>query len=98
MVASSVAELSSNKQDLTMDPRGQRLLPNWIDHLAKNTPDKIWASMPWSSNLEDGFRDLQYRHLAGAIDKVAWWIESKIGRSSNFETVAFIGYEKLLAW
>ena len=73
------------------DHRGGRLLPTWIDKVAHEAPDKVWASMPRSANLKDGFRDLQYRHLVAAVDSAAWWIESSIGRSSHFETVAYMG-------
>ena len=70
---------------------GKRLLPTWIDQVGRTTPEKPWALMPHSSHLEDGFREHQYRHLVAAIDSLAWWIESTIGRSTTFETVAYMG-------
>ena len=68
-----------------------KLLPTLIDEVGCEEPDKIWASVPQSSNLKDSFRDLTYRQLVAAIDSTAWWIESSIGRSSTFETVAYLG-------
>ena len=70
---------------------GKRLLPTWIDEVGRKTPEKPWALMPRSSDLKDGFREYHYRHLVAAIDTLAWWIESIIGRSTTFETVAYMG-------
>lgn len=81
-----------------IDQRGGRLLPTWIDKVGQDAPDKVWASVPRSANLKDGFRDLRYRHLVAAIDAAAWWIESVIGRSTNFETVAYLGYIAVMTY
>lgn len=70
---------------------GKRLLPTWIDKLGRETPEKVWAMMPRSTDLKDGFREYHYRNLVAAIDTLAWWIESTIGRSTTFETVAYMG-------
>ena len=70
---------------------GKRLLPTWIDEVGRRTPEKSWALIPQSSDLKDGFREYHYRHLVAAIDELAWWIESIIGRSTSFETVAYMG-------
>ena len=77
----------------TLDPmvQGNRLLPTWIDKVGRESPEKSWALMPRSMHLEDGFREYQYRHLIAAIDSVAWWIESIIGRGADFDTVAYMG-------
>ena len=74
-----------------IDIRGKRLLPTWIDKVCREEPDRVWASMPRTTNPADGFRDLKYCHLVAAIDATAWWIESVVGRSSQFETVAYMG-------
>ena len=84
--------MDTTESSLKPIPYGKRLLPTWIDKVGRERPDTTWASMPISSDLKDGFRDFQYRHLVAAIDAAAWWIESIIGKSSNFETVAYMGY------
>lgn len=88
-----MVEIAIATSECSPDPmlRGKRLLPTWIDSVGRETPDKVWASIPRSMDLKDGFRDLQYRHLVAAIDTIAWWIESIIGRSTDFETVAYMG-------
>lgn len=71
---------------------GKRLLPHVIDHLGQFYPDKIAGSMPNNnSTLDDGFRQLNYKDLAHAINYTAWWIEGNYGRSDKYDTLTFIG-------
>ena len=84
--------LATSERTSSIVSHGERLLPCWIDRVGRETPEKVWLSIPRSADLQDGFRDFQYRHLVAAIDTVAWWIESIIGRSTDFETVAYLGY------
>ena len=70
---------------------GKRLLLTWIDKVGRETPEKVWAMMPRSADLKDGFRKYHYSHLVAAIDTPTWWIESSISRSTTFETVAYMG-------
>ena len=53
------------------DPCGKRLLPTLIDSVAASEPDRTWASVPISQNLEDGFLDISYGQLADAVDMLA---------------------------
>ena len=82
---------SQSREPFPDDIRGRRLLPSWIDEVARKEPERVWASMPRASDPKDGFRDVEYSRLASAVDKIAWWVESIIGRSSDFETVAYMG-------
>ena len=70
---------------------GKRLIPHIIDGLALTNPRKVFASYPRSSNLQEGFRDVNYLQLANAINACAWWIESQVGKSHVLETLAYIG-------
>ena len=70
---------------------GRRLVPHIIDEYANVNPRKVFASYPRSSNLQDGFRDVNYLQLANAINACAWWIEAQVGKGHNFETLAYIG-------
>lgn len=71
---------------------GRRLQPAVIDARARDQPDKPWASLPLDDyDLSKGFEDISYATLASAIDKMAWFIERNIGKSSTFETVAYLG-------
>ena len=70
---------------------GHRLIPQLIDERAVLKPQGSVWSLPKSSNLADGFRDISYGQVARAINKVAWWIDEQIGKSTTFEKLAYIG-------
>lgn len=71
--------------------QGRRLLPCLIDKVAREEPSKSVVSIPLTTDPSDGFRDITYGQLSAAIDSLAWWIESTIGKGSAFETVAYFG-------
>ena len=71
---------------------GRRLLPVVIDEYARNEPDRAWASIPLDDwDLTQGYEDVSYDAFANAINKLAWFIERHVGRSSTFETIAYLG-------
>ncbi|ROW00362.1 hypothetical protein VMCG_07241 [Cytospora schulzeri] len=71
---------------------GKRLLPTIIDQLAREDPDRPWASIPRDDyDLSQGFADISYAVLANAINKLAWLVEKSVGRSDSFETIAYLG-------
>lgn len=72
-------------------PIGGRLLPHIVDAQAQFNPLRVWASYARSSDLSKGFRDINFKELAQAVNNVAWYIDSEVGRSACFQTVAFIG-------
>lgn len=70
---------------------GRRLIPSTIDDIAGLNPSKVFGSLPISNTiLEAGFKDLTFSQIANAINGVAWWLEKEIGRSDNFETLAYL--------
>lgn len=71
---------------------GRRLLPTVIDQRARNEPDSAWCSLPVDDyDLSKGFEDISIGRFANAINRLAWFIESAVGKSSTFETVAYLG-------
>ena len=72
---------------------GKRLLPAVIDHCAEKNPNRIYASIPYTDDPADGYRDITYRQFAAAIDKAAWWLQSVIGKGNGgiFDTFAYTG-------
>jgi hypothetical protein len=42
-------------------PYGRRLVPIIIDEIARDDPERVCFSYPRSSNLKDGFQDLNFR-------------------------------------
>ncbi|KAI4263576.1 MAG: hypothetical protein L6R42_001290, partial [Xanthoria sp. 1 TBL-2021] len=70
---------------------GQRLLPTLVDDLARDSPDKLFALIPKSKDLGNGFHEMTYSMLAQSVNTVALWLERTIDRGQRFETIAYIG-------
>lgn len=70
---------------------GRRLLHVTIDNIAIKTPERIWGSIPMSATLSDGYRDVSYGTFANAINRLSWFLETELGKSTSFEAVAYIG-------
>ncbi|KAI3391610.1 hypothetical protein diail_7040 [Diaporthe ilicicola] len=71
---------------------GRRLLPAVIDQRARDEPSRPWCSLPRDDyDLSKGFEDISFSRFANAINKLAWFIEKAIGKSTSFETVAYLG-------
>jgi hypothetical protein len=77
--------------DNSANTPGRRLLPSAIDRLSDTDPRRIWASIPCSSNLADGFRDVSYKAFSNAINRAAWFLESTFGNANGFPTICYIG-------
>lgn len=70
----------------------KKLLPVAIDEIASREPHRPWASLPVDDwDLAQGFEDVSFAALANGINKVAHVIEAAFGRSSTFETFAYLG-------
>ena len=64
---------------------GKRLLPVLIDETAKASPDAPYISI--FEGLE--FEDINFGLLGKAINRCAWWLEEKLGRSfPEFQTIS----------
>ncbi|KAI0532164.1 hypothetical protein GGR58DRAFT_491137 [Xylaria digitata] len=74
---------------------GKRLMPVVLDELAKTDPSRLYAAIPKSTDVKDGFRDITAADVARCVNFMALWIEQKLGRSSSFETISFIGIPDL---
>lgn len=84
--------MTAHHHDQVPPDCGRRLQPAVIDARASQDPDKPWASLPLDDyDLSKGFEDISYAMFASAIDKMAWFIERELGKSSTFETIAFLG-------
>ena len=70
----------------------ERLLPQKIDLIASETPQKIhtlWPVNPFS--YEAGFRTITYADLANAVNGLSWWIDKQLGPSTVGEVLAYMG-------
>lgn len=70
---------------------GQRLLPPLIDERARELPNRIMFSFAKTDDPSDGFLDVTAQQFANAINRAAWWIQSHLGKGSNYPTVGYLG-------
>ncbi|KAJ5183863.1 NRPS-like enzyme [Penicillium capsulatum] len=69
----------------------RELLPNLIDHYARVKPDQLYAEYPRSPlGYDQGYRRINYRDFANAINGVSAWLTDAIGPGKD-ETLAYIG-------
>jgi hypothetical protein len=75
-----------------MDTRyGSRLMPVVVDQIANSQPDLLYASVPLTASIGDGFKGVTFLDIASATNSVAAWIDRTYGRSANFDTIAYMG-------
>ena len=67
------------------------LLPSFVDRVAVEDPDRIFCISPKGSRYSDGCRTIKMPDFARAINRAARWLEKTLGRSSDFETLAYMG-------
>ena len=70
---------------------GHRLIPTLVDEYAQNDPDYVFALIPRTANLTDGLKEVTISTFARAVDEVASRIDTRLGKSTDFDTIAYIG-------
>lgn len=75
---------------------GRRLVVTIVDDMARDEPDRVVYSLPLTRNVADGFRDITAFELANAVNRTAWWLESKLGKGLSFPTIGYMGPRKKL--
>lgn len=76
-------------------PYGDRLLANVLDELSHSKPNHVMYRVARSSDISEGFYDLTSFMVANAVNRIAALIETSLGRSSTFETLAYIGPSRI---
>lgn len=75
----------------------QQIWQNWlqdyqVDFTARKTPQALYAEFPISATSYDaGYRKINYKTFANAINGIAWYLHETLGPGSDFETLAYIG-------
>ncbi|KAL7655407.1 hypothetical protein ACMYSQ_007361 [Aspergillus niger] len=55
--------------------RGKHCFPLAIDYFAHQEPERIFACIPISSDVADGFRNVTEQDMAAAVNRMARWTE-----------------------
>lgn len=74
---------------------GRRLVPQVLDELARSDPDRVYAAIPKTADVKEGYRDITVAELARCVDYTSKWLEEKFGRSENYETITYVGLSDL---
>ena len=74
---------------------GKRLLPQIVDYHAQQNPHRVYASYAISADLAEGFHDVTMQQMAQAVDAFAWSLYESIGKSPDFETIAYLGVQDI---
>ncbi|KAI0169854.1 acetyl-CoA synthetase-like protein [Hypoxylon sp. FL1284] len=74
---------------------GRRLLPSVLDDQARTNPRRLYAVIPKTADVAQGFDEISIADLARCVDFMARWIEDRFGRSDRFETLTYIGLSDL---
>lgn len=74
---------------------GRRLVPVIIDEAARDTPTRVYASIPRSQDLSDGFEDITYKRFANAINRAAVWLDSALEGRGKTGVFAYTGPKDL---
>ena len=72
--------------------RGYRSLSEAFDDVAQFTPERVYAKVPRSDNLLDGFDDVSMAQMEHAVDSCAHWLlKQSHGIRNDFETIGYVG-------
>lgn len=77
------------------NPYGRRLFPTHLDEIARTNPGRVYAAIPKTADVKDGFLDVTIGDIARCANFMARWIEDKFGKSRNFETIGYVGLSDL---
>lgn len=70
---------------------GRRIIPKLIDEIAVSDPERPFISIPKSTSIEAGYKDISYDTFARAVNRCSWWIEQQLGAELPTQTIAYLG-------
>lgn len=69
---------------------GRRIIPKLVDEIAEANPQRPFISIPRSSSIDDGYKDISYHIFAQAVNRCSWLLEKELGRGTG-STIFYIG-------
>jgi hypothetical protein len=82
-------------EDKSSSGFGKRTLPETLDGIAREIPNRQYGTIPISADLNDGFRDISVKQVANGVNGFAFQLEQLYGRSAKFETITYMGISDL---
>ncbi|TGO12203.1 hypothetical protein BTUL_0092g00030 [Botrytis tulipae] len=71
--------------------RANRLIPHILEEEALENPQRVIAMVAKTSDISEGFHEVNAGQFLRGVDFLAHWIDSYKSKSSSTETFAFIG-------
>ncbi|KAK6591765.1 L-aminoadipate-semialdehyde dehydrogenase [Botrytis cinerea] len=62
---------------------GRRLPPALLDEIAAEDPERVLYSIARTENMRDGFRDINYKTVANAVNRCAHWLRQTLGTEKS---------------
>ncbi|CAD6576361.1 MAG: hypothetical protein ASARMPRED_007703 [Alectoria sarmentosa] len=90
--------MATNHTTTPLADYGHRLIPSLVDEYARNDPEYVFALIPRTVNFADGLQKITISTFARAVNEIAWRCESVLGKSTDFDTIAYIGPTDLRYW
>lgn len=88
LAMSQVASLTHRIND---DPERGTVLVTAIEDKVQWSPNQTYMRYPARNWEVDGYRTLTYSQYGDSINKVAHWLDEKLGRTKENDTVAYLG-------
>ncbi|TGO82939.1 hypothetical protein BPOR_0730g00060 [Botrytis porri] len=71
--------------------RASRLIPHILEEEARKNPERIVAMVAKTSDISEGFNEVNAEQFLRGVDFLAHWVDSNKSKSAMTETFAFIG-------
>lgn len=62
-----------------------------VDSIAVNDPGTLYCIHPVSSDISEGWVNIDFEKLVSAINRTALWIQENVASSTEPETIAYVG-------
>ncbi|KAI8946250.1 acetyl-CoA synthetase-like protein [Xylaria longipes] len=78
-------KVASSQPEWQMPPPqcGQRLPPVLLDEIAVRDPGRVLYSIAKTDKMQDGFRDINYKTVANAVNRCAHWLKQALGTGQS---------------
>ncbi|KAF7949957.1 hypothetical protein EAE96_007263 [Botrytis aclada] len=75
---------SFQPESRTSSPQyGRRLPPVLLDEIAAEDPERVLYSVARTDNMREGFRDINYKTVANAVNRCAHWLREMLGTEKS---------------
>lgn len=72
-----------------------RLLTRVLDDLSQNSPTSLYCIHPTSQVSENDWCHISFYQFFQAVDRLAWWIDQKLGQHKEQQVLAYVGTNDL---